>query len=78
MNKKKMLIGCCIGLLALNILMPIDASAQESEVYGMTGANVITPRATQYEWRYKIENGKKYRRLWDATNEKWLTDWILC
>lgn len=35
-------------------------------------------RATQYQWYYKEVNGKTYRRLYDATNQKWVTDWILC
>ena len=30
------------------------------------------------EWRYKVINGKLYKRLYDTTNEKWLTDWIPC
>lgn len=29
-------------------------------------------------WYFKEENGKKYRRLYDMTNQVWLTDWILC
>lgn len=34
--------------------------------------------ATKLEWHYKTINGKKYMRLYDAYNERWLTDWILC
>lgn len=30
------------------------------------------------EWRYKVINGKLYRRLYDTTNKKWLTDWLPC
>ena len=30
------------------------------------------------EWRDKVINGKLYKRLYDTTNKKWLTDWIPC
>lgn len=29
-------------------------------------------------WYFKEENGKKYKRLYDATHQVWLTDWIPC
>lgn len=35
-------------------------------------------KAVKLVWYYKEINGKKYRRLYDATNKVWLTDWILC
>ncbi len=38
----------------------------------------ITPRADITEWRYKMIDGKLYKRLYDTTNKKWLTDWIPC
>lgn len=38
----------------------------------------ISSRANKHVWYYKEEDGKKYMRLYDATNEIWLTDWILC
>ena len=28
-------------------------------------------------WEYKTVNGKKYKRLYDTSTKKWLTDWIL-
>ncbi|MEI3226789.1 MAG: hypothetical protein V8S39_06920 [Lachnospiraceae bacterium] len=38
----------------------------------------ISLQASKVTWVYKQENGKKYKRLYDKTNEVWLTDWILC
>lgn len=40
--------------------------------------NGADTRSATTVWYYKVENGKTYRRLYDATNGKWLTDWILC
>ena len=52
----------------------IDSYSNWSIVAG-DGADT---RSATTVWYYKVENGKKYRRLYDATNGKWLTDWILC
>ena len=41
-------------------------------------ASSITARKPITKWYYKTINGKLYRRLYDTTNEKWLTDWIPC
>lgn len=38
----------------------------------------VLARKPYTEWRYKVINGKLYKRLYDATNKKWLTDWIPC
>lgn len=38
----------------------------------------VLARKPYTEWRYKVINGKLYKRLYDATHEKWLTDWIPC
>ena len=38
----------------------------------------VLARKPYTEWRYKVINGKLYKRLYDATNEKWLTDLIPC
>ena len=35
-------------------------------------------KSSNLVWHYKKQNGKKYRRLYDTSNKKWLTDWILC
>ena len=38
----------------------------------------ITARKAITKWYYKTINGKLYKRLYDTTHEKWLTDWIPC
>lgn len=29
------------------------------------------------EWRYKVINGKIYKRLYNLTDHEWIGDWIL-
>lgn len=48
-----------------------DAGANEA-------ASAVIARKPITKWYYKTINGKLYKRLYDATNEKWLTDWIPC
>lgn len=38
--------------------------------------DVVEPRADILEWVYKTINGKHYKRLWNATQNRWVTDWI--
>lgn len=35
-------------------------------------------KIAQTVWHDKEVDGKKYRRLYDETSQKWITDWILC
>lgn len=56
------------------IILPDDTANAEYTMYN----EYASTRSTTYRWVYKKENGKKYARLYDATNERWVTDWILC
>ena len=38
---------------------------------------MIEPKADKYQWIAKKENGKIYKRLWNASKQRWETDWIL-
>lgn len=37
----------------------------------------LQPRADILEWRYKMSNGKMYKRLYNRTKNQWVGDWIL-
>jgi hypothetical protein len=43
-----------------------------TEQYG----NSVTPKSDYIEWIYKVENGKLYKRLYNASTATWLGDWI--
>ena len=36
----------------------------------------IRPMADKFEWKYKIINGKRYKRLYNVTKHSWVGDWI--
>lgn len=37
----------------------------------------ISPRSDIIEWRYKVENGKLYKRQYNCTQDKWIGSWQL-
>lgn len=38
---------------------------------------IITPYSAVIDWRYKVENGKLYRRLYDYSIGEWIGEWEL-
>lgn len=55
------------GWLPPSMLVPA-ASAEETP---------ILMRAPALEWRYKIVDGKLYRRLYNCSTQEWVGDWEL-
>lgn len=84
MIKRKLVKGAALLMLVApiclgNLAGGLVASAAECQPVVETAEETNgSAREAQIVWVVKKENGKKYRRLYDATNEKWLTDWILC
>ncbi len=37
---------------------------------------IVDPCADVYEWRFKVENGKLYKRLYNVTANEWAGNWI--
>lgn len=61
------------AVLAEDEIIPV-----ETEIEGMGGGEgTAEPQSYIYEWRYKVENGHLYRRLYNRTKERWEGDWIL-
>ena len=53
----------------------IPAYAQASLID--SGTISVSPLADIIEWRYKVENGLLYKRLFNYTTEQWVGYWIL-
>ncbi len=47
-------------------------SALPTESYGGT----VSPQAQTMVWRYKTENGKLYKRLYNSSIGVWIGEWI--
>lgn len=84
MNKKRVIQRIAVGMMAATVFVAgnmgsVYAGVIEPQVAMAESAEVQNgSRQAQTVWMYKTVNGKRYVRLYDATNEKWLTDWILC
>ncbi len=65
-------------LLALNLCfaVSIPAFAANFEAPKEKASGEIVTRAEETQWRYRLYNGEKQKRLWSITNECWLTEWI--
>lgn len=48
-----------------------------SNSYPCSANSKVEERADAYEWRYKVVNGKLYRRLFNLTKVEWVGDWEL-
>ena len=90
MSKQKCMKGLVTGMAAAMLVCGSNFANAEASAE-MISDNILSiaadgienpaePAGTgiRYVWYYKKENGKSYRRLYDATNGKWVTDWILC
>ena len=85
MNKKKMMqgmVGCRLRVMEEG---GKTTTIKEEEIDYTHHEQIITAeeeskhgRVAQTVWHNKEVDGKKYRRLYDAANQEWLTDWILC
>ncbi len=84
MSRKKILQGIIAGMAAVSIINAgciKDVKTETAEVVNtkvVTEDNSVSVRSSKKVWVYKEENGKRYMRLYDATNQVWLTDWIVC
>lgn len=61
-------------------IIPVNAQA-DTGIPVMTIAeegDTNSPRADILQWRYKIVDGKIYKRLYNASTGHWVGDWILC
>lgn len=77
--KIKKIISIAAFALTLSVcsLQPaVTASASNQvcsvERYGET----VSPRSDVKRWIYKVENGKMYKRLYNASIGVWEGDWI--
>lgn len=88
MSKKRNVRGIVISMVGAVVLGAFCVPDVYADEVSIEQDNVVISRSSVRErnetksaklvWFYKEENGKKYRRLYDATNEVWLTNWILC
>lgn len=71
---KKTIISILLLTLIFSFGSAQSTSISANEVESKT---TIESRADVIEWRYKIKNGKLYKRKYNYTKKQWIGDWIL-
>lgn len=72
------LLTCATLTLSLPSLSATTLAAEPAEAAVEASASDVVVLKSDTEWRYKVINGYLYKRLYDKTNQIWLTDWIPC
>lgn len=74
MNRKRALRKWILLFFIVCIAQTVDYG---TELALAASAQEIPSRIDGYEWRYKIINGKLYKRLYNITKHRWESDWII-
>lgn len=78
------IISLCFGISILSVnamaadtsMVKDGASTQTAQI--SESGNHITPYSDIIGWRYKSVDGKVYRRKYNYSKGKWISDWELC
>ncbi|MBD5469464.1 MAG: hypothetical protein HDR21_15165 [Lachnospiraceae bacterium] len=75
--RMKVLLATLGVSLAVCFLQPVPtvmASEQSSSITQYD--NAIEPQSDALRWIYKVEDGKVYKRLYNASTREWIGGWI--
>ncbi len=62
-------LACSLCLVTTPaVALPVEAAAAAEEG--------ISPCSDTYQWIYKVIDGKRYKRLYNATTQEWIGEWI--
>ena len=76
-TKKFILAATTVLTLSLCSLQPaITAAASSQSCAVEQSEGTVSPRSDVKRWIYKIENGNIYKRLYNASMDEWIGDWI--
>ena len=76
MKKGIILTLACLVTITSFAVKPIYAYDYQT-ICNNNSTNEIQTRKDILIWIHKTINGKKYKRLWNASKGVWLTKWIL-
>lgn len=64
-------------LIGLTISGGVSITSYADDPLTAYDSGEVSPQSDIIEWRYKIENGKSYKRLFNYTKNEWIGEWIL-
>ncbi|MFR3138972.1 MAG: hypothetical protein ACLTPC_02940 [Lacrimispora saccharolytica] len=72
-----LLVLCTVFCTALPYSGYISNQTTSLTLNSSDTTDSASPYSDHLVWKYKYENGKFYKRLFNATTGVWMTDWIL-
>lgn len=76
MKKIKTFLALTLFSLTLsNLCLPTCQSAASVPSLSIQEIN-LSERVNEVVWKYRTYNGKRQKRLWSVTYQKWLSDWV--
>lgn len=72
-TKKLALVIGTASLVFMAFVCPVTSLSVQAAT---SAESTVQPRAPRIEYRYKIEDGKLYKRLYNYTTMEWIGDWI--
>lgn len=73
----KKLLVVCLSFIALISSFTFNAFAQtNNENNASISSKSIEPKSDILQWVFKTIDGQLYKRLWNATQACWVTDWL--
>lgn len=60
------------------VVMPQNTMAKSINLSTEIVNGHTVSRSDIIDWRYKAENGKLYRRLYNYSKDQWIGEWELC
>jgi len=78
MKYNKILLFTTAILLSTSIAPSLNAFTKETVSDTSYQSQICVPFSENIDWRYKFEDGKVYRRLYNYSTCQWVGDWELC
>ena len=78
MKFNKILLLTAAILLSTSATPTLNVSAKENVSIVSYQSSTVAPLSENIGWRYKVENGNLYKRLYNYSMSQWVGDWILC
>lgn len=66
---------CCLILALLLVIMPINSST--ISVKSIPQNNITIQRVDIINWKYKIIQGKRFKRKYNSSTKRYIGKWIL-
>lgn len=76
MKLKKSILTMALALSLCAAPLSVSAAASSPIEPANTGESSVSPQSDAIIWRFKVENGKIYKRLYNASTGSYIGEWI--